>query len=401
MEQILEANGFDKSIYERIMIELNTRDYTAKEGILLLTPEKVRGLYNHMFENGNRYDRVTFDDVGKFSGYVGGDGETYTKEKIEKMQRFCESHNMKSKINALMFYADFPKGYEMSLESRGESEEEKKRLIQKSLFDYVKNIGKSYGDRIEAVDIFNELIYDPNMKEDGFDEPTDEYGYRTQGWHNYLSLEDMCTMALFARKKMPNVKFTYNDMNWTDSKKRKKIIDLLKKIQEIEKKFRTEEIEIDGEVFKLEEGETLIDYIGFEAHLTTEVDLDEMENAFNEVISEIGLPIEITELDVACVGQDLESEIKKQGEVFRKIMDMIQSHPEIVSLTIWSQSDECSFLNSKLGRIAYASLLNKFFVEKEIPEKIKGKDGRTDCFDGIRVRSVGPTKSKDVDKQQV
>ncbi len=222
MEQILKDNGFDESIYEKIMIKLNTRDYTAKEGILLLTPEKVRGLYNHMFENGNRYNRVTFDDVGKYSGYVGGDGETYTKEKIEKMQRFCESHNMKSKINSLMFYADFPKGYEMSLESRGENEEEKKRLIQKSLFNYVRNIGKLYGDRVEAVDIFNELIYDPNMKEDGFDEPTDEYRYRTQGWHKYLSLEDMCKMALLARKKMPNVKFTYNDMNWTDSKKGKK-----------------------------------------------------------------------------------------------------------------------------------------------------------------------------------
>ncbi len=175
---------------------------------------------------------------------------------------------------------------------------------------------------------------------------------------------------------------------------------MLKKIQEIEKKFRTEEIEIDGEVFKLEEGETLIDYIGFEAHLTTEVDLDEMENAFNEVISEIGLPIEITELDVACVGQDLENEIKKQGEIFRKIMDMIQSYPEIVSLTIWSQSDECSFMNSKLGRIAYASLLNKFFVEKEIPEKNKGKDGRTDCFNAIlpiESKYEPPTEGKEKD----
>ncbi len=373
MEKILAENGLDSSFHEKIMKGLKNRDYAAKEGILLLTPDKVRALYSHLFENGNRYDRVTFDNVGKYSGYVSADGETYTPEKLEKMQRFCELHGMKSKINALMFYADFPKVYEQSLTKRVESgeitEEDKKRLMQKTLFDYVRNIGQTYGSRVESVDVLNELIYDPVMKEEGFDEPTSEYQYRTQGWHKYLDLEDMCKMALIARKSMPGVKFTYNDMNWTDKDKRKQIIDLLKQIKQIEEKFRTEGVEIDGQIVKLEDGESLIDSIGFEAHLTSDVDLDEMDSAFNEVISEIGLPVEITELDIACFGQDKDAERKKQGQVLSKIMQMIQSHPEITSLTIWSQSDECSFMNLKNSKkewkMVYASLLDSNFEEKD------------------------------------
>ena len=374
MEKILKENGFDTGIHEQIMIDLKSKDYTAKEGILLLTPEKVRALYNHLFKDGNTYDRVTFDEVGKYSGYVCVDGETLATEKIEKMQKFCEAHGMKTKINTLMFYADFPKVYEQSLEKRvqnGEiTEEDKKQLIQKSLFAYVRNVGQKYGSRVESVDIMNELIYDPNMKEEGFDEPTNDFQYRTQGWHKYLGLEDICKMALIARKEMPDVKFTYNDVNWTEPKKRQEIIKLLKQIQQYEEKFRTEGIEIDGEIVKLGENEKIIDTIGFEAHIDTDVDFNEMENAVNDVITEVGLPIEITELDVGCFGQDVEKEKIKQGKVFAKIMEIVQKYPEdIKSLTIWSQSDECSFLNKKNPekewKIRYASLLDSNFEEKE------------------------------------
>ena len=118
MLKVLNENGLSPEIHETIMRDLKTKDFTAKEGILDLDATKVRGLYSHLFENGNKYDRVTFDNVAKYSGYVSADGETYATDKMEKMQRFCEAHGMKTKINALMFYADFPKVYEQSLDNR-------------------------------------------------------------------------------------------------------------------------------------------------------------------------------------------------------------------------------------------------------------------------------------------
>jgi len=75
MQTKLQENGLDPNLHTSLA-EINI-ETLAKEGILTLTPEKVRQLYDHLFSSGNRYDRVTFDNVGKYSGYVAFDGETY------------------------------------------------------------------------------------------------------------------------------------------------------------------------------------------------------------------------------------------------------------------------------------------------------------------------------------
>ena len=107
MMQVLKEKGFDPELHSEIASR--TRPFMAKEGILSLTPEYVRNYYTHLFEGGNRYDRATFDNVGKYSGYVSFDGETYTPQEMQKMIAFCQDHGMKSKVNTLFFYADFPK----------------------------------------------------------------------------------------------------------------------------------------------------------------------------------------------------------------------------------------------------------------------------------------------------
>ncbi len=364
MLQILEQNGFDSSIHEDTIRNMGDMQFSAKEGVLTLTPEKVRRLHSHLFEGGNRYDRVTFDNAGKYSDYVFLDGETYTHGRTGKMLDFCERHGMQGKINTLMFYADFPKVYEASLTARVESgeitEEQKKEKIKQALINYAKDVGTRYGDRLDTIDIFNELIYDPVMiekREDFEEEPT--FHPRTKGWQEYLSIEDLCEMALEARKVMPNVTFTYNDMNWVEPEKRKEIIKVIKLIQAIQERYREEG--------KLGQKETLIDTIGIEAHLTTGVDLDEIDRTFDDIQREIGLPIEVTEFDVARTGQDPMSpeEIKKQGNIFKRFMRAAQTRPDLIAFTIWSQSDELSFMNEKCGHMVYASVLDSNFEEKD------------------------------------
>lgn len=373
MMKILEENGLNPEYHS--IIASQAMSYEAKEGIYSMSPEKVRQFYSHMFENGNKYDRVTFDNVGKYSGYVAFDGETYTPGNLDKMVEFCERHGMKSKINTLMFYADFPDVLEAALAKRvdkGEiSEEDRKQILKKNLIDYAVDIGRRYGDRIEAVDIFNELIYDPVMREekigpDGNDafEEDDNFHPRTKGWQKYLSLEDLCEMALAARKEMPNATFTYNDMNWVNPEKRKEIIKIIKQIKEIEARYRLEG--------KLAEGEKgLVDNIGVEAHLSTDVDLDEIEKIFRDIENEIGLPVEVTEFDVARDGNNplSEKEVLRQGKVFQRFMEIANAHPKMEFFTIWSQSDELSFMNfknpEKVFKKVYASVLNDDFEERD------------------------------------
>lgn len=370
MEHKLIENVLDYKINELIMKQTSNMDFEAKEGILDLTPEKVRNFYSHMF-NGDvpTYDRMTMDNAGKYSLYVCKDGETYADERLDKMVSFAEKHNMQSKVNTFMFYADFPKiseyVWQRQVSSTGLNEKEQqqylKEKVKNSLMGYVEHLAQNYGDRIENVDIFNELIYDPDMLEQReIFEEEHSYHPREKGWQKYLNLEDLCEMALTARKLMPEATFTYNDMNWVNPEKRQKIIKIVKEIQSIENRYRQE-----GKLGKDEKG--LIDIIGFEAHLTTGDKTQDIEKAFEDVEREIGLPIAITELDVARVGDDPLSreEITKQNRIIEKFAQLVQEG-RIQELTVWSQSDEMSFMNDKCKRMVYASvILDENCNEKE------------------------------------
>ncbi len=365
MEERLKASGLDPALYSGLIRHLGKINFTAKAGILTLTPQKVRQYYDHLFNPENRYDRVTIDNAGKYSGFVGVDGKTFTPDNLDKIVAFCQRHNMEAKINALVFYADYPKLYDAYLSSRvqrGEiTEEQKAQLIKKSLMDYANEISTRYNGKVQAVDMFNELVYDNAMLEEREyfqEDPT--YHVRTKGWQKYLGLEDLCEMALLVRNNMPEVTFTYNDMHWVDPKKRPEIIRVIKEIQKIEERYRKE-----GKLFPGDKG--LIDTVGVEAHLFTTDNLDEIERIFDDISRETGLPQEITELDVARTGEDplSYSEKRKQGLILEKLHKIAQ-RPDVVGVTTWSQNDDLSFMNVKCGKKVYASLLDSDFSEKEI-----------------------------------
>ncbi len=378
MKNKLIENGFEDTLNETILKQLNNMNFEASEGILDLTPDRLRNFYSHILNGG--YDRITIDLAGKYSSYVCKDGKTYADERLEKMMSFAEKHNMKSKVNTFMFYADLPKRLEdvwlKQASNKGLNQDEQQQYVKDkvkdSLMGYVEHLAQYYGDRIENVDILNELIYDHVrvIQRENFEE---EHSYhpRTEGWQKYLDLEDLCEMALKARKLMPNATFTYNDMNWVNSDKRKEIIKVVKEIQKIENRYRQE-----GKLGKDEKG--LIDIIGFEAHLETKDTPQDIEKAFNEVEQEIGLPIGVTEFDVARYGDDplSKEEIAKQNRIIEKIVQLEQEG-RIQELTVWSQSDSMSFINDIEGRMTYPSvILDEDFNEKEY-ESSKGLNQNT------------------------
>ena len=52
MQTRLQENGLDPNLHTSLA-EINI-ETLAKEGILTLTPEKVRQFYDHLFSSGNR-----------------------------------------------------------------------------------------------------------------------------------------------------------------------------------------------------------------------------------------------------------------------------------------------------------------------------------------------------------
>ena len=427
-----------------ILKGLRETDFQAKPGILAMTPDDVRNLHTHMFdENGKcRYDRITMDTSGRYSDFVSIDGKTFCDGHIERMIGFARRHDMDTKINTFMMYSDFPTIFNEHLSKKVErgliTEAERKEILKNSLLKYVIEIGTTYGDKITSADIFNELIYNPGSAEkkesfaeyefdengnkiiEGYDEEQKpiyrEVGYieRCQtGWQKYLSLDDLCEMAVIARTVLPDATFTYNDWNWVIPEKRAAMIDIVNRIQtkhkeiqenggiyvndEIRKMLMEKGITV-GKDGKLEFGEeqTIIDNIGFESHLSTETTPEEYEEAVDEVAEKTGLPIEVTELDVAyeknpAGDEELRKEMKqKQLRLFAKIDELLKKG-KIMGSTIWSLG-KYSFTDKMYGYITHASKLDDNFKSKTeeretgITFQQEGKNGLDDCMQDDKVK---------------
>lgn len=352
--------------------------------------------------------------VGRYSDFISIDGKTFCTGNIERMMKFAREHNLNTKINTFMMYSDFPNIYNQHLSEKIKegiiSEDDRKKELKNSLLKYVIEVGTKYSDRISSVDIFNELIYNPGTseKKDLFTEyELDENGNKIQigvdennkpifkeagyierkntGWQKYLNLDDLCEMAVIARTVLPNATFTYNDMNWVIPEKRVAMIDMVKRIQakqsEIQKnggiyvndeirKVLAEKGIITDNNGKLSfyENQTIIDNVGFEAHLSTETTAEQFEDAVIDVTEQTGLPVEVTEEDVTYEqkvdgNEKLKTELKrKQMKLFEKI-DKMAEKGKLIGTTIWSLGKH-SFTDKKYKYVTNASKLDEKFNSK-------------------------------------
>lgn len=428
--EVCDSNAVVSAIYEKlqnygmsreycenlntsILKTLRETDFSAKPGILEMTPEDVRNLYNHILDSG--YNRITMDTCGRYSDFVAIDGETFCYGNIERMMKFAKKHEIKTKINTFIMYSDFPNIYNDYLSSKidkGEiTEDERKNILKNSLMKYVIEIGSEYGDQISAVDIFNELIYNPGTseKKEFFSEyQLDENGNKIQigednegkpiykeagfversqtGWQKYLNLDDLCEIAVVARAVLPDATFTYNDWNWVIPEKRQAMINMVNKIQEKQKTIAEKGgIQVNDEIkqilkdkgidifdenglLKFGKDQTIIDDIGFEAHLNTETTPEQFEEAVDDVKRQTGLPVEVTEEDVAYEkdssgDEGLRKEMQqKQLKLFEKINELVKKG-KIIACTIWSLG-KASFTDRMYGYTTHASKLDEKFESK-------------------------------------
>ena len=374
----LRKKEIPEEIAEYILVNIKDRDYRAKIGILEMTPEKVRALYDFMFKSGNRFDILNIDDAGKYSNCVSFDGKTFTPNRLDKMFDFAQKHRMQPKINAFVFYGDFPVDYEnyciKKYTNPEMSEEEKiravKPYIKQTLMSYTENVCKRYGNQISAVDVLNEIIYDPDMIEENFrGSEENSYHQRTGQWMKYLDLEDLAELSLEVRNMLPNARLLYNDMNLVNPEKRSEIIEFIKKMQEKEREFRRT-----GRLGAEQRG--IIDTIGLEAHLDTSIDILELDKTLDDIERQVELPVEITELDISRTGKNPLSkiEISRQQKILARIHKLanqtVNRKPRITAITMWSPSDDMCFVDEKCKRKVYGSVIDSNFQEKEFePEK--------------------------------
>ena len=337
-ELTADEHGEEKShkMYEII------KDCTPieKEGIKKTTPEASANLYDQVVEN---YNSITIDEEATYGEIVLPD-DTFDFRRLEIMLEFTKNLGKKVRLNALISYDACPEDlYELDENS------ENKGIVKDKLIKYIdettKYIGQSgYSDTVRSIDIFNEL---PNRFPLEGDTP---YKYRgdieqtkdasgvvpdniKSGWSKHLSIEDLCDAATVARTNLPDTDFMYNDDNLTDPAKLAITKDIISEVQSYEQEHSVK----------------LIDSIGTQMHLDNDVTSEEIENMFKE-LSEYGLPIEITEFDLAMT-QNVEGLTDEEIEVLRQqkmneiisCIESLQEEYNIRGLTICSKTDSQNF----------------------------------------------------------
>ena len=357
-----KVDGFLRTIREFSPIE--------KEGIKGTTIEAYQELEKQV---RYFYDSITIDEEAKYGKVILQNG-AFEDKYLRKCLDYARSLGKTVRINTLMFYMDCPRElFEL------EENDLNRKLVREKLGFYVDSVTKvfeQYPDVVRSVDIFNELLNRhpvagdvPYTLRSDFPQEKDakgNYDDNTQaGWLKHLSLDDLCGVLAIARHNLPNVDFMYNDDFLTDPKKMEATLGLIKELQDYAKG----------------NGVKLIDSIGTQMHLDNNVTKEEIRNMFL-ALSTLGLPIEITEFDLAMTS-NVEGLTSEEIEIIRQhkinevyeVIEELREQCNIRGFTIWSKTDSQNFRvdldnmeRIKSGKQPITSLHGGMFTEGMIPK---------------------------------
>lgn len=332
------------------------------------TYQKAEALYEYVvgsLENGEkRFNRLTLDGQGKFGTVTGvmrteneaqAELQDYNLKPLIQGYEFAKTHNMDIRINALVFFKDFPD-----------------RLIGENVDTYrtaLENYGRALASVANeykqkgvptTIDMFNEFV--------DYNAPFSE---RTNNWMSKLSVEDLCRIALTLKQEMPDVDFGYNDWNFENPEKRETIFEVIRKIQEFERQNNCK----------------IIDHIGTQCH-TSINDIEGVRKSIEE-LQQFGLPIDITELDISkgLDGVDYSVATPEELSAIRKYEqklqnDMMKMMSEFVrdgkvrGITSWSITDElcpgfCDGKQASITGMSYDSKTGFTFSGKDMDKEIE------------------------------
>lgn len=322
------------------------RDFTPieKTGIKSSTLEASRNLLEEIINN---YNSITIDEEAKYGKVALQDG-SFNFKHLQKALDFAKAHNKQVRLNTLLFYMDCPDEL-YNLEKTPEN----KMLVKQKLQNYVVAttrfiVDNEYSDTVRSVDVFNELLnrfamtgetpymYRGDIPQTSTTMPNGEIVVDDNiksGWLKHLDIADLCDVIAVARKNMPTTDFMYNDDHLIDTKKIAPTIELINQIRENEKRL----------------GVKLIDSIGTQMHVDNGMTKEQMREMIIN-LSQFGLPIEITEFDIAMTN-GVEKLSEEQIETMRQskineiyeCVDELREQYNIRGFTIWSKTDKQNF----------------------------------------------------------
>ena len=191
-----------------------------------------------------------------------------------------------------------------------------RELMLARMENYIKNVlewtEENYPGLVRAWDVVNEAADDGG-------------GMRKSLWYQTIGEDYIEQAFMFARKYAPeDTKLFYNDYNSYQTRKQNDIITFLRPI--------------------VDAGN--IDGMGMQTHINVHISIPQYTAALQKYYDELGLEINITELDV-CRGNGDNWE-QEQGEYYKSFMSEVlalrKNGVPITSVTLWGISDTDSWL---------------------------------------------------------
>ena len=246
----------------------------------------------------------------------------YGKDTLALLE-FAKENNMSMRGHTLVWYSQTPEWlFHENFDAKEPLVDRDEMLVRmedmiRGNFEQLKDLG--YLDLFYAYDVINE-----GWMEDG--------SPRECHWYDIIGDDYYWYAFYFADKYAPEtVDLYYNDYN---------------------EQFKADTLVGFVETLKDEDGRSLIDGVGLQAHLYTSDDLDLYFEAMDKLAA-TGLKLQLTELDV-CLGKYLEPDeknedtLKAQGQFYYDLIHGIfervdDGKVQMDALTIWGTTDSASW----------------------------------------------------------
>jgi len=296
------------------------------------------------------FNSITPENVMKM-GPIHPEKDKFFWDEADAIADFAKENKLKMRGHALVWHEQAGGWIFEGDDGKRVSKQE----LLKRMKNHIDSVVPRYADLIYAWDVVNEAVADDSTKV-----------YRESKWLEIAGKEFLVKAFEYARQADPDVKLFYNDYNAIIPEKRDRIIELLKYLQE---------------------NDAPIDGMGIQAHWSIYGPSEEELREALDLYAELGLEIQITELDVSLYPWEKERRPLREGEkgeftpeleqkqidaydmffrVFRDYKDVI------TGVTFWNVSDAYSWLDTYPveGRKNYPLLFDENQERKKAYEKV-------------------------------
>ncbi len=260
---------------------------------------------------------------------------------------FAQRNKLKLRGHTLCWHNQTPSWLFVDSEGKPVSKE----VLLKRLKDHITTVAGRYEGKIYAWDVVNEAISDK----------PDEY-LRNNEFYKICGEEYIAKAFQFAHEADPNALLFYNDYNEINPVKREKIFKLVKSLKD-------SGVPVHG--------------VGLQGHWAlNEPSRHQLDSTLTR-FSELGLKIQITELDISVYPKEHHARERKaedyntifneemetkQTEVYKMCFELFRKHRSAISgITFWNISDRHSWLDNfpVKGRKDYPLLFDKELKPKK------------------------------------